>query len=103
MHVLVTGGSGFLGAWLVKRLAAAGHGIRIFDASSDRSLVSDIAGPSVAEDIDWRCGGINGPGLPIVSDIEEDDLRNILVGLPHTGIRDGVRRTIEYYRQRMHN
>jgi UDP-glucose 4-epimerase len=45
--------------------------------------------------------GIHGPGLPIVSDIEEGDLRKVLVDLPRTGLRDGIRRTIDHYRQRM--
>jgi nucleoside-diphosphate-sugar epimerase len=58
MQVLVTGGSGFIGAWLIKRLLAAGHRIRIFDASTDRKLVHDIAGPSVAEKLDWRSGDV---------------------------------------------
>jgi UDP-glucose 4-epimerase len=58
MHVLLTGGGGFLGAWLTRRLVAAGHGIRIFDASHDRTLLRDIAGPRVADEIDWRGGDV---------------------------------------------
>lgn len=58
MHILATGGGGFLGAWLIKRLTAAGHQIRIFDVSADRNLLSDIAGRSIAADIDWHCGDI---------------------------------------------
>jgi UDP-glucose 4-epimerase len=58
MHVLITGGGGFLGAWLTRRLAAAGHGIRIFDAREDRTLLRDIAGSQVADKIDWRSGDV---------------------------------------------
>ncbi len=58
MHILVTGGGGFLGAWLIKRLAAAGHRLRIFDASADRGLLSEIAGRSIAADVDWHRGDI---------------------------------------------
>jgi nucleoside-diphosphate-sugar epimerase len=58
MHVLITGGGGFLGAWLVRRLAAAGYGIRIFDAREDRTLLRDIAGSEVADKIDWRSGDV---------------------------------------------
>jgi hypothetical protein len=46
--------------------------------------------------------GIEGPGLPITSSIEEGDLRKVLIGLPRTSVREGVRRTIDYYRQRKH-
>jgi nucleoside-diphosphate-sugar epimerase len=45
---------------------------------------------------------IKGPGLPITSTIEEGDLRKVLNGLPRTGLRDGVRRTIDHYRHRKH-
>ena len=58
MHVLITGGGGFLGAWLARRLAAAGYGIRIFDAREDRTLLRDIAGSQVADKIDWRSGDV---------------------------------------------
>jgi hypothetical protein len=46
--------------------------------------------------------GIKGSGLPIASNIEEGDLRKVLIGLPHTSIRDGVRRTIDHYREEKH-
>ena len=59
MRVLMTGGAGFLGAWLIKRLTAAGHEIRIFDASHDRALLHDIAGPSVACMTDWISGDVS--------------------------------------------
>jgi nucleoside-diphosphate-sugar epimerase len=36
MQVLITGGSGFLGAWIVKRLAKSGHQIRIFDIAANK-------------------------------------------------------------------
>lgn len=58
MHVLITGGGGFLGAWLARRLAAAGYGIRIFDAREDRTLLRDIAGSQIADKIDWRSGDV---------------------------------------------
>ena len=60
MRVLCTGGAGFLGAWLAKRLLASGHAVRIFDRSSDRRLVSDIVGaPSAA--VEWRTGDVVQP------------------------------------------
>ena len=59
MRVLMTGGGGFLGAWLIKRLTASGHDIRIFDASPDRTLLRDIVGPAVADRTDWIDGDVS--------------------------------------------
>lgn len=57
MKILVTGGSGFIGAWIIRRLLVAGHEVRVFDINQDRTLVRSIAGKG-AEDIDWRPGDI---------------------------------------------
>ena len=58
MRVLVTGGKGFLGAWIVRRLARRGFEPRIFDIADDRALMAKIAGAETAERIDWRVGDI---------------------------------------------
>lgn len=55
MTILVTGGGGFVGAWIIRRLAAQGEGVRVFDARDDRRLVREIAG---GIDLDWRVGDI---------------------------------------------
>lgn len=57
MKVLVTGGAGFLGAWLARRLLAGGHTVRVFDRSTDPSLVRAIIGDA-AEGLEWRSGDI---------------------------------------------
>ena len=57
-RVLITGGSGFIGAWIVKRLAARGIEARIFDINPSRATVSEIAGEQLARDLDWRIGDI---------------------------------------------
>lgn len=57
MRVLVTGGGGFIGCWIVKRLLAAGAKPRIFDLGQDRRLLKEIAGTE-AEKLEWVVGDI---------------------------------------------
>lgn len=57
MSLLVTGGSGFLGAWIIRQLLAAGEEVRLFDRSADRRLVEWIVGPDAAR-VEWICGDI---------------------------------------------
>lgn len=56
--VLVTGGSGFLGAWIVRRLNTSGVQARIFDIRDQRETVAEIAGDALARQLDWRVGDI---------------------------------------------
>lgn len=58
MRVLVTGGSGFLGAWIVRRLVKRGVEPRVFDVDASRATVAEIAGAEVARTLDWRIGDI---------------------------------------------
>ncbi|SAK72427.1 NAD-dependent dehydratase [Caballeronia hypogeia] len=57
MRVLVTGGSGFLAAWVMRRLLARGMQVRAFDLREDARLVRALA-PERADTIDWRTGDI---------------------------------------------
>lgn len=57
MKVLVTGGSGFIGAWILKRLLGQGEEVRVFDRSPDRRIVRGIVGAE-ADDLDWCVGDI---------------------------------------------
>jgi nucleoside-diphosphate-sugar epimerase len=61
MRVLVTGGGGFLGAWLARRLLADGHAVRIFDRNTDPSLLREIVGAEAAS-VEWRAGDISDGG-----------------------------------------
>ncbi|MDO8251863.1 MAG: NAD-dependent epimerase/dehydratase [Rhodoferax sp.] len=56
-RVLVTGGSGFLGAWIIRRLIARGVKVRVLDIHANRQTVVAIAG-DVAHQLDWRVGDI---------------------------------------------
>ena len=57
MTVLITGGGGFLGAWLIKRLAARSIDMRVFDRHDNRDLVRSIAG-EVADSLQWQVGDV---------------------------------------------
>lgn len=43
MKVLVTGGTGFIGRWVVEGLVAAGHAVRVFDARPNAAALDDAA------------------------------------------------------------
>lgn len=64
-RVLITGGAGFLGAWIVRRLLARGIEPRVFDVTSDGGIVSSIAGKAAA-DVEWVVGDIR-----VASDVSQ--------------------------------
>ncbi|MDE1181091.1 MAG: hypothetical protein PW947_11510 [Paraburkholderia sp.] len=43
MRVLVTGGSGFLAAWIMRRLLARNLSVRAFDMRCDSRLLAELA------------------------------------------------------------
>ncbi len=57
MTVLVTGGGGFIGAWIARRLLLGGHAVRVFDRSERRTLLRRVAGDA-ADRVEWVCGDI---------------------------------------------
>lgn len=56
-RILITGGGGFLGGWIFRRLTEDGHQARIFDRSADRRMLREIAG-EVADGIEWVEGDV---------------------------------------------
>lgn len=57
-QILITGGGGFIGAWIIKRLLARGDEVRVLDVSEDRRVVREIVGDA-ADRIDWRVGDVS--------------------------------------------
>ena len=58
MRILITGGNGFIGAWIARRLAAEGHELRLFDIVERRDIVTAIAGAKIADAAEWVTGDI---------------------------------------------
>lgn len=57
MRVLVTGGAGFLGAWVIHRFLESGADVRVLDLKDDRTIARKIMGDK-ADGLDWRAGDI---------------------------------------------
>lgn len=58
MQILVTGGAGFLGAWICRRLSRRGDRIRILDRTGSANMFAAIAGAPAAAAIEWVHGDI---------------------------------------------
>ena len=59
-RVLLTGGGGFLGAWIVKLLNARGIAVRVFELKEDRYQIESIASEA-ADKLDWVVGDVSDP------------------------------------------
>lgn len=57
MRILITGGGGFIGAWLARRLAGGGHQVRVLEPTGCTAQFKRIVGPAAAS-VEWRIGDI---------------------------------------------
>lgn len=57
MKVLITGGGGFIGAWIAHRLLVGAHSVRVFDRTERRALLRRVAG-GASDSVEWVCGDI---------------------------------------------
>ncbi|WP_291298806.1 NAD(P)-dependent oxidoreductase [Elioraea sp.] len=60
-RVLVTGGAGFIGAWIAGALADRGWSVRVFDMTADRRIGRDLLGPRM-DAFEWVVGDIAAAG-----------------------------------------
>lgn len=61
--VLITGASGFLGAWLAAALLERGETVHAMDRGNDRDLLADLAGTEKAAGATWTAGDIRDADL----------------------------------------
>ncbi len=60
--VLITGGGGFLAAWIARRLAARGTRLRLFDVPGAPRVANDILAPRDAAQLEWCDGDVRQAG-----------------------------------------
>ena len=64
MNYLVTGGTGFVGAYAVKSLVEAGHRVTVFDLMLNREYLADVLGVPAADEVQMISGDVTD--LPAV-------------------------------------
>jgi nucleoside-diphosphate-sugar epimerase len=64
VNYLVTGGTGFIGAYAVKALLEAGHGVTVFDLMLNREYLAEVLGAPPGNDVRLLSGDITD--LPMV-------------------------------------
>jgi nucleoside-diphosphate-sugar epimerase len=55
--ILITGGAGFIGAWIIRRLWQSATSLRVLDQSTRKDIVGPVVGEGVSQ-VDWLEGDI---------------------------------------------
>jgi UDP-glucose 4-epimerase len=64
MHYLVTGGTGFVGAYVVRELVETGHQVAVFDLFPNREFLADVLGTARAAAVSVLSGDVTD--LPLL-------------------------------------
>jgi len=62
VKVLLTGGGGFIGAWIARRLAARGMALRILDVGIRRETLEQVCGPALVDRFEWVIADVADTG-----------------------------------------
>ena len=75
MRVLITGGSGFIAAWLIARLQSRDIQITVFDLEPAPTLVAALSAAGAASDagtIRWLAGDVSDRGALLAAAADSD-------------------------------
>ena len=92
MKIAVTGGPGFIGHYILRRLASAGHSLRCWHRStSDRSGLEEIA-----SNVEWLSGELNDVGASQALVAGCDAVVHAALDRPGMGFRGAEGDVIEF-------
>jgi nucleoside-diphosphate-sugar epimerase len=97
-RVLITGGAGFVGATLVRRLAAAGYAVRVLDnySTGDPSYLDGVAAGAPEHPVEYRPARAGEVGRNFAS---YDLARQVLGYAPSISREDGIRQTWQWFQE----
>jgi nucleoside-diphosphate-sugar epimerase len=92
MRIAVTGGPGFIGHYILRQLASAGHALRCwYRPTSDRSGLEDVS-------IEWLPGELNDEGASKSLVAGCDAVVHAALYRPGTGFRGAEGNLVEFVR-----